>query len=805
MELSSMAQSIDPTKTVLLLGAGASIPAGGLSGSEFARYLCQSVSGGVIESDDLAEATSLLEHEFGRRAVVDSVRDKLNNLRPDGGMLGLASLPWARIYTTNYDTLIEDASRSQGYDVAVIRSNHDFPGLDKGKREIIKIHGCVTRDRSLGHNVSMLLTEDDYAEFADYREALFSKLRFDIQTKDLLIIGHSMSDHHLKDLVNSVSKRAKLQSTANRSYMLLYATDPVRIGVLAERNIRAAEGTLSQLLESVSAREASTRSIPTNAILTQPLLHRTIECDAARAQPGNAPRLFDGGSATHGDVAAGFTFERSIEDTAMAHLATEAKRYVVLLGASGTGKSTLARRLLLKASQSGHLTFEHKSEFDFDHAEWLRVAKSAESSGATITLLVDDAARHLTGINRLCQAVDDQSVGSLNILITAQSGQWHARTKHPGLQKHGWSATLSTLSAEDVTNLVQLCRSVPDIKALLQPNFANSSAKSQIEAVTRVCKADMFVALKYCFPGDTVDRIILEEFAGLPEVVAEAYKCVSLLEASHGIPARQLVMEVMGISWDEIDAIVKSAQGILNQYLVEHRDGIYSWNTRHKVVAEIITYYKFSDQSELIYLLGRIIRSLNSAMLLDRQLVPALCDNDYAIGRVEDPAERIKLLELLAARSNNRVPWHRLISTQIRLGNISESASAISRAEAAVGIDPPIHRYKIKLDLLRAQDLKSLGTDDYLALLQTARLAAEQGIEKWANNKYTYLAYLDVAREIFESTGNREYLDNSAAWMREAYEEILDEDLLRWAGDTHRWEAANEQEPTTEVDLDTGL
>jgi hypothetical protein len=192
-------------------------------------------------------------------------------------------------------------------------------------------------------------------------------------------------------------------------------------------------------------------------------------------------------------------------------------------------------------------------------------------------------------------------------------------------------------------------------------------------------------------------------------------------------------------------------------------------------------------------------------MLLDRQLVPALCDNDYAIGRVEDPAERIKLLELLAARSNNRVPWHRLISTQIRLGNISESSSAISRAEAAVGIDPPIHRYKIKLDLLRAQNLKSLGTDDYLALLQTARLAAEQGIEKWTNNKYTYLAYLDVAREIFESTGNREYLDNSAAWMREAYEEILDEDLLRWAGDTHRWETASEHEPIAEVDLDTGL
>ncbi|MGN7977612.1 SIR2 family protein [Microbacterium sp. 22195] len=804
MELSELARTIDPTRTVLLLGAGASIPAGGMTGAGFAQYLCNEVSGGQIDSDDLAEASSLLEHQYGRRALVEAVRDKLGTLKPDGSLLGLASLPWARVYTTNYDTLFEEASRARGFPTTVIRSNHDFANLDKGEREVIKIHGCISQDRSLGHNVSMLLTEDDYSEYGDYREALFSKLDFDAQTKDLLIIGHSMSDPHLKDLVNTVARRARKQATSNRTLMLLYSSDTTRIGVLADRNIRAAQGSLSELLQVVVTGGEDLSPQPPNATLPQALLHRTLECSVASTLPGNARRLFDGGSATHGDVASGFTFERSIESVMFEELISEERRYILILGASGTGKSTLARRVLARAASVGHLTYEHKSEFELDHAEWLRVAKKAEQSGVFVTLLVDDAARHLNAINRLCQEVESQSLKSLNLVITAQSGQWHARTKHPGLQKHGWTANLSTLTHEDVKNLVALCRTVPEIRALLQPAFANSSARSQIDAVTQVCKADMFVALKYCFPGDTVDRIILEEFASLPEPVAEAYKCVALLEASHGIPARQLVMEVMGIDWSEIDGIVKNAQGILQQNLVHAKDGVYSWNTRHRVIAEIIAFYKFSDQSELIYLLQRIIRSLNSAMLLDRQLVPALCDNEYAIGRVQSTDEKVRLLELLASRSNNRVPWHRLIATHIRLGNISESASAISRAEAAVNLDPPIHRYKIKLDLLRAADLKSLGTDDYLALLQTARISAEWGIARWTNNKYAYLAHQEVAREIFEATGDRQYLDDSAAWMREAYDEILDEDLLKWAGDIDHRDITQGRDPALEAMADSG-
>ena len=781
MQLASLGKLIDPSRTVLLLGAGASVPAGGLTGVQMARELCEQVSSGEIESDNLAEAASLLEHQYGRLPLVESLRSLVLPLQPDGGLLGLSDLPWARIYTTNYDQLIEKSFRALNRPLAVIKTNRDFTKLDKTETELLKIHGCISQDRSLGHTDSMVLTERDYSEFESYRESLFQKLAFDLHTKDVLIIGQSLGDPHLRSLIDMVAKRAKQQNSPNRIFTLLFAADEARISLLEERNIRATMGSLSALLESIEEAPVQIPASGQTTILPRQLLHRTVSVSQAGSAKPDASRLFNGGSATFADIKSGLTFERSGEDLAVDQLKAGEIQYLTILGASGTGKSTFGRRILSRLEDSSYTAFEHKPEFDLDAQAWSDVAIRAKSDGQSIVLLVDDAAGHLNAINRLVRSLEDHDNSSLRIILTANANQWSTRSRSPQLKRFGRDQTLSTLTGRDVEKLVELCRAEKSIRELIQPKFAALSKADQISAVIDVCSADMFVALKYCFPGQEVDRIILEEFAELPELSGEVYKCVALLQASHGTPSRQIVMDVLGVTWAEIDTVLGTTQGILNQKLVDRRDGLYSWSTRHKVIAEIIAFYKFDDQVELTYFLNKTIMSLNAAMLLDRHLVPALCDNTYAIGRVEDPDERVRLFQLLAERSNNRVPWHRLISAWLHRGDISKTAQAIAKAEKAVGIDSPIHRYKVLLELRKAESLRSLGTGDYIALLNGARREAEWGIEKWPQNKYSYRVYADVARELHKATGNYQPMDNAASWMREAYEEILDDDLLRWA------------------------
>ena len=72
----------------------------------------------------------------------------------------------------------------------------------------------------------------------------------------------------------------------------------------------------------------------------------------------------------------------------------------------------------------------------------------------------------------------------------------------------------------------------------------------------------------------------------------------------------------------------------------------------------MIAGYKYIDQDELVFILHKIVERLNGAMLLDRYVIPNLCDTDWGIGRLENPDRRIALFEALTQRSTNRVPWH---------------------------------------------------------------------------------------------------------------------------------------------------
>lgn len=783
MTLQDLAKTIDPEKSVLLLGSGVSVPSGGKTGQGLAQYLCESLSDGDIDSEDLAEACSLLEDRYGRPELVDVLATHLNSLRPDGGLLSLVTLPWARAYTTNYDQLVEKACRSQGRNVRVIRTNADFSRLDSGEFELLKIHGCVTRDRALGNTDSMLLSEQDYDDYSNYREALFAKLQFDMHTKDVLIVGHSLKDRHLRELVDRIAAMAKRQGTANRIRVLVYATDPARIRLLQERNLRAASGSLAELTEALQSRDAVTAPRDTKAqsklALPREILHRTVEVSASLAHSPNAARMFSGGSASYSDIAAGLTFDRVLESEALEQLQRGDIQYLSLIGAAGVGKTTVARRLMYTFHQLGHTAFEHINEFPFAWEKWLTVATDAQDSGRTVFLFVDEAFKHLAGLNRLVNQLAADKIEALRILVSAHPTTWDQRSRSGAFRRLGRDERLSTLEPVEIESLVSLVRSNEAVRQLLDPSVVNDSRGAQIRMVTDRATSDMFVALKYFFSSDSLDSIVLEEFAQLDDDVQEVYKVTSLLEATYAHASRQTILEVMDLDWSDIPLVLRRTKGVLDQKLVDSREGIYVWRTRHRVIAQVVAGYKYHDQDELYFILRKIVNSLNSAMLLDRYIVPSLCDTEWGIGRLADMDRQIELLETLCQRSSSRIPWHRLIAVWVDR-DLSRAESVIRQAEGAVGLDSPIARYKARLLVAKAGDLKRLGTDDYIALLLKAEDLAREAIRKWPDNKYSYQTLADVGEALLKGTGNGRILQDAVIEMADAYDRILDDQLLRW-------------------------
>ena len=94
--------------------------------------------------------------------------------------------------------------------------DRDIPFWDDKKRQILKIHGCVTRPYTL------IATQNDYKNLVKYKKnnSIFTKLKDLMATKTFLFAGYSMRDPNIKiiydDLLKSMGEFSRLS----------YAVDP---------------------------------------------------------------------------------------------------------------------------------------------------------------------------------------------------------------------------------------------------------------------------------------------------------------------------------------------------------------------------------------------------------------------------------------------------------------------------------------------------------------------------------------------------------------------------------------------------
>lgn len=119
----------------------------------------------------------------------------------------VASMPFFNIIvTTNWDTFFE---RELNVLVPMVE-DRDIPFWDDKKRQILKIHGCVTRPDSI------VATTKDYSKCIKEksRNSLFNKLKDLMATKTFIFVGYSMRDpdiHIIFDqLLNNLGEFARL-------------------------------------------------------------------------------------------------------------------------------------------------------------------------------------------------------------------------------------------------------------------------------------------------------------------------------------------------------------------------------------------------------------------------------------------------------------------------------------------------------------------------------------------------------------------------------------------------------------------
>ncbi|WP_281408793.1 SIR2 family protein [Mesorhizobium sp. WSM4310] len=715
---------------------------------------------------------------------------RLRPLRLAGGLLGIPQFPWQAIFSTNYDLLIENSYKIANIPLTAIRSNYDLTYReDRTGTTLYKIHGCITQDSSLGNKGSMIITEQDYDDYRQYRQSLFTTFDNTLMTGDVLIVGQSLRDQHLSDRIK-LTLAAKDQGLPGQVYILIYDEDDLRAPLLEDRGAKICFGGIDEFVHALANIKAPATEIPSNpsSILPLVILSSSVDVATSRHTAANVTRMFNGGSASFADIQSNSTFQRTSKPRVVDDLIARRKCSVSLIGPAGVGKTTFARQLLMHMSDLNHHAFEHRSDFPFQSRPWEDVESNLRGKGERGFLLLDECTRFMRQTGALIDYLSSTENPALQVILTANAAQWAPRIKTSNIFSKGVVIELSRLDDGEIRSLINLLQFQPKIAALVDTDFKRRSRDWQFERLRERCSADMFVCLANIFSNNSLDMILLAEFGELPVPLQDIYRLVAALESSGTRVHRQLMMRMTGMRADQVGSALSGLSGIIDEYDIRPNEGIFGWSTRHLVIARKIADYKFSSVADLEQLFNLIIDNINPAVQVELQSVRDICDKEYGIGRLGDSTMRQRLYRrLIKIAPAERIPWHRLIRELLDEDPIGDVEYVIRNAIEAVGADAPLDRYQVRLLVARSRKTVGLSEGDRIALLRKAYETADRNISHHRFDRYSYSTLCDVAVDLVKKGQAIQLLDEALLKMRSGAQIILDPEMaasLRYFEDT---------------------
>ncbi len=168
----------------------------------------------------------------------------------------------------------------------------------------------------------------------------------------LIIIGHSLVDQDIREIANKAASLNAQMENGGQVILFVYTRDDERAKLYEARGISVCFGGIDDFFAGVTAKKFGgvVISAADDPLDRHPALRPTTTdvvhaSDPKRSDVGN---MFNGRPATHADILAGHTFERTVCTEIIKLLKTEDALDAILLGASGVGKTTAARQVLQK-------------------------------------------------------------------------------------------------------------------------------------------------------------------------------------------------------------------------------------------------------------------------------------------------------------------------------------------------------------------------------------------------------------------------------------------------------------------------
>lgn len=198
----------------LFVGAGLSRAAGFVDWKGLLSDITHSLGLDIDKENDLLSIAQYHVNKHGRARINKKILDEFTEETEETeNHQIIARLPLRTIWTTNYDTLIENACKKYNKTVDVKYSIEQLFN-NKPKRDLIlyKMHGDIELpDKAI-------LTKEDYEGYYYSHDSFITALGGELISKTFLFLGFSFSDPNIDQVLSRLNYRYK---TKNREHYYL--------------------------------------------------------------------------------------------------------------------------------------------------------------------------------------------------------------------------------------------------------------------------------------------------------------------------------------------------------------------------------------------------------------------------------------------------------------------------------------------------------------------------------------------------------------------------------------------------------
>ena len=236
-------EAVRERKIILFVGAGVSKNLGLPSSFELVKHLAEELNYDPEIFATHGDYLALSEYFQLEKGTIGSLRSWMDRTWHTGVDIAsseihkhIVELEFPIIYTTNYDTWLEQAYAAHGKPFVKIVNVGDISKAKDGITQIVKFHGDLEDDTSI------VLTESSYFTRLDLESPLDVKLRADLLGRSVLFIGYSLSDINIRYMLFKINRQwlsSPFADARQKSFIFLTRPNPVQERLLASRGIHS--------------------------------------------------------------------------------------------------------------------------------------------------------------------------------------------------------------------------------------------------------------------------------------------------------------------------------------------------------------------------------------------------------------------------------------------------------------------------------------------------------------------------------------------------------------------------------------